>query len=41
MSQENVEIMKAGFEAWNAGDMDAFGEQYDPDVVLRTVEGWP
>ena len=41
MSQENVEIMKAGLEAWNAGDMDAFREQYDPDVVLRTVEGWP
>ena len=41
MSQENVEIVKAGFEAWNAGDMDAFREQYDPDVILRTVEGWP
>ena len=41
MSQENVEIMKAGFAAWNAGDMDAFREQYDPDVILRTVEGWP
>ena len=41
MSQENVEIMRAGFEAWNAGDMDAFGKQYDSDVVLRTVEGWP
>ena len=41
MSQENVEIMRASFEAWNAGDMDAFREQYDPDVLLRTVEGWP
>jgi ketosteroid isomerase-like protein len=41
MSQENVEIVKAGFEAWNAGDMDAFRERYDPDVIVRTPEGWP
>jgi ketosteroid isomerase-like protein len=41
MSQENVEIMRAAYEAWNAGDMDAFREFYDPDAILRTVEGWP
>ena len=41
MSQENVEIIKAGFEAWNTGDMDAFREQYDPDVIARAPEGWP
>ena len=41
MSQENVEKVRAGFEAWNAGDMGAFGEQYDPHVVLRWAEGWP
>ena len=41
MSQENVESLRAAFEAWNAGDMDAFREQYDPDAILRTVEGWP
>ena len=41
MSQENVEIVKAGFEAWNAGDMDALRELYDPDAILRTPEGWP
>ena len=41
MSQENVEIVRAGFEAWNAGDMDAFRESYDPDVIVRTPEGWP
>jgi ketosteroid isomerase-like protein len=39
MSQENVEL--AGFEAWNAGDMDAYRELYDPDVIVRTPEGWP
>ena len=41
MSQENVEIVQAAFEAWNAGDMDAFRELYDPDVIVRIPEGWP
>ena len=41
MSQENVEIVRAGNEAWNAGDMDALRELYDPDVILRMAEGWP
>jgi ketosteroid isomerase-like protein len=33
VAQENVEIMKAGFDAWNAGDMDAFRDLYDVDVL--------
>ena len=41
MSQENVEIVRAVFEAWNAGDMDALRELYDPDVIVRAAEGWP
>ncbi len=41
MSLNNVEIVRASFEAWNAGDMDAFRELYDPDVIVRTAEGWP
>ena len=41
MSQENVEIVRALFEVWNAGDMDASRELYDPDVIVRTVEDWP
>ena len=41
MSQENVEIVRATFEAWNAGDMDALRKPYDPDVLTRTPEGWP
>jgi ketosteroid isomerase-like protein len=41
MSQENVEVMKAAFEAWNAGDMEATRELYDPDVIMRNPEGWP
>jgi ketosteroid isomerase-like protein len=41
MSQENVEIAQATFDAWNAKDMDALRELYDPDVLMRTPEGWP
>jgi ketosteroid isomerase-like protein len=41
MSQENVEIVKAAFEAWNAGDMDALREHFDPGAILHLPEGWP
>ena len=41
MSQENVEIARAFFETWNAGDMDALRELHDPDVIVRTVKDWP
>ena len=41
MSQENVEVVRAVFAAWNARDMDAVRELYDPDVVMRGVEDWP
>jgi ketosteroid isomerase-like protein len=41
MSQENVEIVRAVFEAYNAADMDAVRELYDPDVIVRTVKDWP
>ena len=40
MSQENVKIVRATFEGWNAGDMDAVREQYDPDIfVLKNTSG--
>src|SRR3954453_6485227 len=41
MSQENVKIVQATFEAWNAGDMDALRELYDPNAVTHPLEGWP
>jgi ketosteroid isomerase-like protein len=41
MSQENVETVKAAYGAWNAGDMDALRELYDPDVIMRAPNGWP
>jgi ketosteroid isomerase-like protein len=40
MSQENVEIVRATFDAWNAGRMDVVREFYDPDIVVRTGENW-
>ena len=41
VSQENVEIVRCATDAWNAGNMDALRELYDPDVIVRAVEGWP
>jgi ketosteroid isomerase-like protein len=41
MSQENVEVIKAAFDAWNAGDMDRLRDSYDPNVVMQTVPDWP
>jgi ketosteroid isomerase-like protein len=42
MSQENVEIVKAAFAAWNEGRMDDLRELYDAGAMIVTVpEGWP
>jgi ketosteroid isomerase-like protein len=41
MSQENVEIVRAGMEAWTARDMDALREIYAEDVVTWPPAGWP
>ena len=35
MSQENVEIVRAAFAAWNAGDMDAVFALFHPEVVYH------
>jgi ketosteroid isomerase-like protein len=41
MARETVEVVRASFEMWNAGDMDAFRELHDPDIAMRSAEGWP
>jgi ketosteroid isomerase-like protein len=41
MSQENVKVIRAAFEAWNTGDMDALRELQDPDVIQLPPDGWP
>ncbi len=37
MSQENVEKVRAGFAAYNRGDLDALLEAYDPEVEFVTL----
>jgi len=32
MSQENVEVVRAAFEAWNRNDFDAWIQCFDPEV---------
>jgi len=41
MSEENVEVVRAYGQAWNAADIDAFREMHDPDVILRPATNWP
>jgi ketosteroid isomerase-like protein len=41
MSQENVEIVREGIEAWNAGDMERLRERYDPDAIAQSPPDWP
>jgi ketosteroid isomerase-like protein len=41
MSEENVEIVRHYFDVWNAGDMDAVRELYDPDAVMEVTPDWP
>ena len=41
MSNENVEIVRASFEAWNTGDLDALRDMYDPTIIVRATEDWP
>ena len=37
MSEQNIELVRAGFAAHNRGDLDALVEFYDPDVVFETL----
>jgi ketosteroid isomerase-like protein len=41
MSQENVEVVRSAFEAWNAADMERFYGLLDADVILRAPKDWP
>jgi ketosteroid isomerase-like protein len=41
MSQENVEIVRAGIAAFNEGDLDAFLEVVAPDAELRDLANAP
>jgi ketosteroid isomerase-like protein len=41
MSQENVEIVRQGMEAWNAGDLDAALGLVGDEIVTRRVPPLP
>jgi ketosteroid isomerase-like protein len=41
MSRENVELVRRAYEAWNAGDMDAWSELLAPNVTWRVMPDWP
>ena len=41
MSRENVEVVRRGYEAYNAGDFASLREQLDPGIVMYHLEGWP
>jgi len=41
MSQENAAVVQAVFEAWNARDMEAVRDACDPEIIVRSPEGWP
>ena len=41
MSQENVEIVRRGFEAWNRNDWETLMARYDPDVITVPPAEWP
>jgi ketosteroid isomerase-like protein len=36
MSQENVEVVRRSFNAWNQGDVDAIRRNYAEDAVVQT-----
>lgn len=41
MSRENVELIRAVFDAWDADDFSAMLALFDPDVVTRRVSPMP
>jgi len=41
MSQENVEVVRAWFEAWGRGGLDAAAEFWDTQIDWRAAEGAP
>src|SRR6187200_3240865 len=41
MSQENVEVVRAMFRAWVAGDKDAVRDGFHPDVIVRMTDDFP
>jgi ketosteroid isomerase-like protein len=41
MSQENVEVVRRQFELWSEGNLDAWAQHWDREVVVMAPDGWP
>jgi len=41
MSQENVELVRRSFDAWNVGDLAGWISMHHPEVEVVPPEGWP
>jgi ketosteroid isomerase-like protein len=41
MSQENVGIVRRQFELWSEGNLDAWAELWDREIVVTPPTGWP
>ena len=41
MSQENVKVVRALFEAWNAGDMEKYKTLLHPSIIVHAPPDWP
>lgn len=41
VSHDDVETVARQFDAWTRGDLDAWAEAWDPDVVVVAPAGWP
>jgi ketosteroid isomerase-like protein len=37
----NTDLLRAGYDAWNRGDLDAWLELLDPDIVIGTSGAFP
>jgi ketosteroid isomerase-like protein len=41
MSQSNVELVRRGYDLWNAGEMEVAKVMFVPDLVMSTPPDWP
>jgi ketosteroid isomerase-like protein len=41
MSQENVEIVRRAYEAYNRADLKTFGDLLAPDAIADPLPDWP
>lgn len=41
MSQENVDLYRRAWKAWNDSDLAAFADTVSPDWEIRTTTTWP